>query len=633
MPKSDKTHVTVSIPYFQCKQYICKAVESILGQNHTNLTLVVVNDGDDNPPWDQLTYIDDPRLVRFDMRSNHGRYFADTVVLNATTDNYLVIQDADDWSEPDRISILLEILREDHSNGVVSAIYSWKTKDIGVISKDKVSFSTMNRPLLHKLEFRANHFGIFRTEALRNIGGFYGGFRISYDRLLINLLIMTGNLSYIDEPLYNRLLRPDSLSNSATTGMKSAMRKEVKRQLQDIYSEAFELYIEYLSGHIEAQTLSKLIRQICLRYITPKDSADLTEESNRLRAILSEGHKGSSLDGDLNGGSNNHNGGSHTGMPKGLEIQQTYKSMTTPLISVVIPARNESDRLPTTIRSITDTRSTNFDLEIVIVDDASTDDSYSHLAATNPELTAPGLSMKVLRVDERIGVPKARNYGAAHASGKILFITDAHVSFCKDWDSYILDHIGRNRVLAATIVDSVSGSKGYGSSLLVPLMQTKWNIDPPGMLTPIQISICSGTVLYKELFKKIGGYDSGMLLYGSAEPEFSVRAWLSGAEILSLPQLEVVHRFKEEDERKNFFEELAIFTIHNRLRFGLLYLNEYAALQMIRYFTLRYPDRVEEALQLLDADGIWSRKAFLEKRCILGFDWFIRRFALEAQKV
>src|SRR5712692_1784143 len=103
MPKSNKTHVTVSIPYFQCKQYICKAVESILGQSHTNLTLVVVNDGDDDPPWDQLTYIDDPRLVRFDMRSNHGRYFADTVVLNATTDNYLVIQDADDWSEPDRI--------------------------------------------------------------------------------------------------------------------------------------------------------------------------------------------------------------------------------------------------------------------------------------------------------------------------------------------------------------------------------------------------------------------------------------------------------------------------------------------------------------------------------------------------
>src|SRR5262245_35812210 len=87
--------VTVSIPYFRCKPYICRAVESILEQTYHHLTVVVVNDGDPEPPWDQLAHIDDPRLVRFNLAANYGRYFVDAVVLNATPDLYFVVQDAD----------------------------------------------------------------------------------------------------------------------------------------------------------------------------------------------------------------------------------------------------------------------------------------------------------------------------------------------------------------------------------------------------------------------------------------------------------------------------------------------------------------------------------------------------------
>jgi len=84
MPRINNFHVTVSLSYFQRKEQVRRATESILGQTYTNLTLIVVNDGDDDPPWDQLADIRDSRLVRFDLKSNHGRYFADAVVLNST---------------------------------------------------------------------------------------------------------------------------------------------------------------------------------------------------------------------------------------------------------------------------------------------------------------------------------------------------------------------------------------------------------------------------------------------------------------------------------------------------------------------------------------------------------------------
>jgi len=287
MPKPNYCHVTVSIPYYQCKQYLRKAVESILGQTHTNLTLIVVNDGDEDAPWDFLSDINDSRLIRFDLSSNHGRYFADVVVLNATADPYFLVQDADDWSEPDRISILLEILREDHSDAAISAEYQYYTINGNVVSKRKGDFFALNRPLTHRFEFRSSHHGLFKTQSLRNIGGYYGGFHIGYDRLLINLLQMTGSISYINEPLYNRIIRTDSLSQCAATGMSSPTRREARRLLEHIYAEALELYIQYLSGHIEAETLARLIRQICNSHINQKDQADLIEASKRLRAILS----------------------------------------------------------------------------------------------------------------------------------------------------------------------------------------------------------------------------------------------------------------------------------------------------------------------------------------------------------
>src|SRR5690606_4514374 len=96
--------VVVSIPCFGCHRYIARSVESILQQTYTDIQVVVVNDGDPRPPWEALSHIDDPRLVRFSLPENYGPYFAHAVVLAATSSPYFLVQDADDWSDPERIA-------------------------------------------------------------------------------------------------------------------------------------------------------------------------------------------------------------------------------------------------------------------------------------------------------------------------------------------------------------------------------------------------------------------------------------------------------------------------------------------------------------------------------------------------
>jgi GT2 family glycosyltransferase len=167
----------------------------------------------------------------------------------------------------------------------------------------------------------------------------------------------------------------------------------------------------------------------------------------------------------------------------------------------------------------------------------------------------------------------------------------------------------------------------------VPYMGTEWNreLAEAGQPAFVQIASAAGTVLTRELFELIGGYDSGMRLYGGAEPEFSIRAWLSGAEIVSIPSLHILHRFKTKPEIERFLMNLKPHMLHNNLRFGLLYLGELAILQMLRYYTKLYPEYIQEAVRQVNAGDFRDRRAALEAALPHDFAWFVGRFGLRDQ--
>ncbi|PYI55662.1 glycosyltransferase [Paenibacillus flagellatus] len=299
-----------------------------------------------------------------------------------------------------------------------------------------------------------------------------------------------------------------------------------------------------------------------------------------------------------------------------------------PTISIVIPARNEAGRIADTIRCISDTRVTKCELEFVVVDDASDDDGCTGL----PDASLSRAAVRVLRMPERAGVARARNAGVRAAGAEIVFITDAHVRFEPGWDEVVLRLVDDCRVLAATVCDTVSTFRGYGCSLLVPFMGTTWNRSPIEADPPfVQIASSAGTVLARSLFDRIGGYDSGMKVYGGAEPEFGVRAWLSGAEIVSVPELRVWHRFKTKPEVHRFIADLKPYMLHNSLRFGLLYLGELGSLQMIRYFAKLYPEFIHQALQEVGAGDYRERRSELAATLRYDFAWLVRKFGIKDQ--
>jgi len=289
--------VVACIPYYQCRTHVRRAVQSLLDQTHRNITVVVVNDNDPEQPWDLLEDIRDPRLVRFSLLVNHGPYFANAVVLNACTAPYFLIQDADDWSASTRVATLLERLESEGSDLAISAQPQYVEYGHGNKVLDvrwaTVSCNCMEgrrfvvRPrVAPEFAYRVPHAGLFRSNSIRRVGGYYGGFRIAYDTLLTNLILMTGRVSHVAQPLYYRLVRPESLTHSPLTGFRSAHARKVHRAIVALYRRCFSWYSEYLAGRVDSRRLGEVIRGSIARNISASDSHQLAMETQRLKQAL-----------------------------------------------------------------------------------------------------------------------------------------------------------------------------------------------------------------------------------------------------------------------------------------------------------------------------------------------------------
>jgi len=115
-------------------------------------------------------------------------------------------------------------------------------------------------------------------------------------------------------------------------------------------------------------------------------------------------------------------------------------------VSVVVPTRNRSTLLSMTLRSVL--RQQQVELEVIVIDEASTDDTAAMLA------TLGDARVRVIPHDRPLGVSAARNRGAAEAHGEWL-------AFVDDDDLWAPDKLAR-QIQAAETADR---DWAYGGSV------------------------------------------------------------------------------------------------------------------------------------------------------------------------
>ena len=104
--------ISIIIPVYKVEPYIKKCLDSVITQTHTNLEILLINDGSpDNcgEICDEYT-IKDSRIKVFH-KENGGLSSALNVGLEYASGDYIGFVDSDDWIEPDMFEHLLETIQ------------------------------------------------------------------------------------------------------------------------------------------------------------------------------------------------------------------------------------------------------------------------------------------------------------------------------------------------------------------------------------------------------------------------------------------------------------------------------------------------------------------------------------------
>ena len=203
-----------------------------------------------------------------------------------------------------------------------------------------------------------------------------------------------------------------------------------------------------------------------------------------------------------------------------------------PVVSIIVPCRNEKDHIETCIRSILSQKSPPGGFEIIVADGMSDDgtrdiltrfekaDSRVHVIDNPKRIAAAGLNL---------AIKKSR--------GEIILRMDAHTQYAPDYVDHCL------KALNTTKADNVGGpartiSKGYVQSVICAAYHSTFgvggarfhNVDYEGRVDTVTYGCWR-----REVFTRVGFFDEE--LARSEDDEFNLRIHRAGGVIWQSPKI------------------------------------------------------------------------------------------------
>uniref|UniRef100_A0AAR2LX95 Polypeptide N-acetylgalactosaminyltransferase n=1 Tax=Pygocentrus nattereri TaxID=42514 RepID=A0AAR2LX95_PYGNA len=263
-----------------------------------------------------------------------------------------------------------------------------------------------------------------------------------------------------------------------------------------------------------------------------------------------------------------------------------------PDTSVIIVFHNEAwSTLLRTIYSILHTSPAILLREIILVDDASTQD---HLKAPLDLHVQPLKIVRVLRQKERKGLVAARLLGAQEAKGNVLTFLDSHCECFHGWLEPLLAQLREQPMAVVSPEIAVIDSNTLKFTKPLPSAGARsrgnfdwglsfgWeNIPEPERLKrkdetyPVRTPAFAGGLfsIYKDFFNHIGTYDGQMEIWGGENIEMSFRVWMCGGQLEIVPCSVVGHIFRTRTPY-SFPKGLEVI-VHNQVRAAEVWMDDY----------------------------------------------------------
>jgi len=249
--------------------------------------------------------------------------------------------------------------------------------------------------------------------------------------------------------------------------------------------------------------------------------------------------------------------------------------MSAPLLSINIVSYNTKDITLQCLRSIEKSIQTRWltqnpakDIEVVIVDNASTDGSADAIEKIKSKLSIP---LRMIRNAENIGFGKGHNKAAGESTGEYLLLLNTDTILLADaLAKFVETFLSANQpkspeyedLVKRTSVDycvhfagpkllnsDMSPQPSSGPYYSIPvifgalfLRGDHWGLTRYSPKDPRKVDWISGACILckKEHFQELGGFDEQIFMY-MEEIELLYRARKKGMEVWFMPSAQVVH--------------------------------------------------------------------------------------------
>ena len=232
-------------------------------------------------------------------------------------------------------------------------------------------------------------------------------------------------------------------------------------------------------------------------------------------------------------------------------------------------------------------KTNNKNFEIIVVDNASNDNSVELLKEKYPKI-------KIIVNKKNYGYAKGNNIGAKYAKGKYLVFLNNDVNVDKNWLRELVKSAKKENLAVCqpkilslkdkNRFDDAGAAGGffdlYGYSICRGSILDNFEIDKGQYNDSIEIFWAGGAAFFidKNIFNKAGGFDENHFLYYD-EADLCWRIHLMGYKIKYVPKSMVYH-YGEASSRKILFKKF--YYLHRNHMFTLL--KNYSVKNLFKYF-------------------------------------------------
>ncbi|KAA0720501.1 Polypeptide N-acetylgalactosaminyltransferase 10 [Triplophysa tibetana] len=304
-----------------------------------------------------------------------------------------------------------------------------------------------------------------------------------------------------------------------------------------------------------------------------------------------------------------------------------------PNTSIIIPFHNEGwSSLLRTVHSILIRSPPQLLAEIILVDDFS---DKEHLKAPLEEYMVQIPKVRILRTKKREGLIRTRLLGAAAAKGEVITFLDSHCEANVNWLPPLMDRIAQNRkTIVCPMIDVIDHDNfGYetqaGDAMRgafdwemyykrIPIPPQLQKSDPS---EPFESPVMAGGLFAvdRRWFWELGGYDTGLEIWGGEQYEISFKVWMCGGRMEDIPCSRVGHIYRKYVPYK---VPGGMSLARNLKRVAEVWMDEYA-----EYIYQRRPE-----YRHLSAGDVATQRDLRNKLNCRNFKWFMTEVAWDLPK-